>query len=44
MNGVLFMIINCNAIAPGFFSTKQNEKLLWNEDGIPTARTEKILA
>ena len=36
--------IRCNAIAPGFFSTKQNEKLLWNEDGTPTARTEKILA
>ena len=36
--------IRCNAIAPGFFSTKQNEKLLWNEDGTPIARTEKILA
>ena len=36
--------IRCNGIAPGFFSTKQNEKLLWNEDGTPTARTEKILA
>lgn len=36
--------IRCNAIAPGFFSTKQNEKLLWNEDGTPTARTGKILA
>lgn len=36
--------IRVNAIAPGFFSTKQNEKLLWNEDGTPTARTNKILA
>lgn len=35
--------IRCNAIAPGFFSTAQNAKLLWNEDGSPTARTEKIL-
>ena len=36
--------IRCNAIAPGFFSTKQNEKLLFNDDGTPTARTGKILA
>ena len=36
--------IRVNAIAPGFFSTKQNAKLLWNEDGTPTARTKKILA
>lgn len=36
--------IRVNAIAPGFFSTKQNEKLLWNDDGTPTARTGKILA
>ena len=36
--------IRVNAIAPGFFSTKQNAKLLWNDDGTPTARTEKILA
>lgn len=36
--------IRVNAIAPGFFSTKQNEKLLWNSDGTPTARTGKILA
>ena len=35
--------IRCNAIAPGFFSTAQNAKLLWNEDGTPTARTGKIL-
>ena len=36
--------IRCNAIAPGFFSTAQNAKLLWNADGTPTARTGKILA
>lgn len=36
--------IRVNALAPGFFSTKQNEKLLWNEDGTPTDRTKKILA
>jgi NAD(P)-dependent dehydrogenase (short-subunit alcohol dehydrogenase family) len=35
--------IRVNAIAPGFFSTAQNAKLLWNEDGTPTARTGKIL-
>lgn len=35
--------IRCNAIAPGFFVTKQNEKLLFNADGTPTARTGKIL-
>lgn len=35
--------IRCNAIAPGFFVTKQNEKLLFNDDGTPTARTDKIL-
>ena len=35
--------IRVNAIAPGFFVTKQNEKLLYNDDGTPTARTEKIL-
>ena len=36
--------IRVNAIAPGFFSTKQNASLLWNEDGSPTERTGKILA
>ena len=36
--------IRVNAIAPGFFSTAQNARLLWNEDGTPTARTGKILA
>lgn len=36
--------IRVNAIAPGFFSTKQNAALLFNPDGTPTARTGKILA
>ena len=36
--------IRVNAIAPGFFSTKQNAALLFNADGTPTARTGKILA
>ena len=36
--------IRVNAIAPGFFSTKQNAALLWNPDGTPTPRTVKILA
>jgi len=36
--------IRVNAIAPGFFSTKQNAALLWNADGTPTARTGKIIA
>lgn len=35
--------VRVNAIAPGFFSTQQNAKLLWNEDGTPTPRTMKIL-
>mgnify|MGYP003295579915 FL=1 len=35
--------IRVNAIAPGFFSTNQNKTLLWNEDGTPTPRTNKIL-
>ena len=36
--------IRVNAIAPGFFSTKQNEALLFKPDGTPTPRTGKILA
>ncbi len=36
--------VRVNAIAPGFFSTAQNEALLWNSDGTPTERTKKILA
>jgi len=35
--------IRVNAIAPGFFSTAQNEALLWNSDGTPTIRSHKIL-
>ena len=35
--------IRVNAIAPGFFSTKQNAALLFNEDGTPTKRTKKII-
>lgn len=35
--------IRCNAIAPGFFVTNQNQKLLFNEDGMPSLRSEKIL-
>lgn len=36
--------IRVNAIAPGFFVTIQNEKLLFNQDKTPTPRTHKILA
>lgn len=35
--------IRVNAIAPGFFVTAQNEKLLMNEDGTYTERSQKIL-
>lgn len=35
--------IRCNAIAPGFLVSAQNYKLLYNEDGTPTARSAKIL-
>ncbi len=36
--------IRVNAIAPGFFVTNQNRALLFDSDGKPTARTEKILS
>jgi NAD(P)-dependent dehydrogenase (short-subunit alcohol dehydrogenase family) len=36
--------IRCNAIAPGFLVSAQNQALLFNPDGTPTARTGKILA
>lgn len=36
--------IRVNAIAPGFFVTDQNRNLLYNQDGTPTARTQKILS
>ena len=35
--------IRCNAIAPGFLVSNQNRPLLFNEDGTPTARAQKIL-
>lgn len=35
--------IRCNALAPGFFATNQNQKLLFDEQGNPTERTKKIL-
>lgn len=36
--------IRVNALAPGFFVTKQNKELLFNKDGSPTPRTKKIMA
>ena len=36
--------IRVNAIAPGFFVTAQNKSLLFDSEGNPTPRTEKILA
>lgn len=36
--------IRVNAIAPGFFLTRQNEKLLIQADGTLTARSQKIIA
>lgn len=36
--------IRVNAIAPGFFVTNQNRALLFDADGNPTARTDRILA
>ena len=35
--------VRVNAIAPGFFVSNQNRALLFNPDGTPTPRTEKIL-
>lgn len=35
--------IRANAIAPGFLVSNQNRTLLFNPDGTPTARSEKIL-
>lgn len=35
--------IRVNAIAPGFFVTKQNKSLLFHEDGTPTERAGRIL-
>ena len=36
--------IRVNAIAPGFFVTNQNRALLFDAEGNPTARTQKILS
>lgn len=36
--------VRVNAIAPGFFVTNQNRALLFDDNGNPTKRTEKILA
>lgn len=36
--------IRVNAIAPGFFVTRQNEGLLYEADGTPAARTAKVLS
>ncbi len=35
--------IRVNAIAPGFFVSEQNHHLLFNDDGTPSARADKIL-
>ncbi len=35
--------VRVNAMAPGFFQTAQNQKLLFNPDGSPSERTGKIL-
>jgi NAD(P)-dependent dehydrogenase (short-subunit alcohol dehydrogenase family) len=35
--------VRVNTITPGFFPAEQNRKLLFNEDGSPTARTKSIL-
>jgi NAD(P)-dependent dehydrogenase (short-subunit alcohol dehydrogenase family) len=34
--------VRVNSITPGFFPAEQNRKLLFNEDGSPTARTKSI--
>ena len=35
--------VRVNSITPGFFPAEQNRKLLFNDDGTPTARTRAIL-
>ena len=35
--------VRVNSITPGFFPAEQNRKLLFNDDGSPTARTRSIL-
>ena len=34
--------VRVNTITPGFFPAEQNRKLLFNDDGSPTARTKSI--
>jgi NAD(P)-dependent dehydrogenase (short-subunit alcohol dehydrogenase family) len=34
--------VRVNSITPGFFPAEQNRRLLFNEDGSPTARTQSI--
>ena len=34
--------VRVNSITPGFFPAEQNRKLLFNEDGTPTARTQAV--
>lgn len=36
--------VRVNSITPGFFPAEQNRKLLFNDDGTPTARTQSIWA
>jgi len=36
--------VRVNSITPGFFPAEQNRKLLFNDDGSPTPRTNAILA
>jgi len=35
--------VRVNSITPGFFPAEQNRRLLFNEDGSPTARAQQIL-
>ena len=35
--------VRVNSITPGFFPAEQNRRLLYNEDGSPTARAQSIL-
>ncbi len=35
--------VRVNSLTPGFFPAEQNRKLLFNDDGSPTARTQAIL-
>ena len=35
--------VRVNTLTPGFFPAEQNRKLLFNDDGTPTARTQAIL-